>query len=113
LVTGALILIGIFVIISIVWLFVYWFGGGNPLTWNTVARVEAAQNPANVLNSWYEYQNRRRSGCLVGIVFVVGVLVVLAPSEAAALAEAMVSLGMRVISALIEALQVFVDQMRS
>ncbi|MFN8468121.1 MAG: hypothetical protein U0X20_21355 [Caldilineaceae bacterium] len=88
LVTVALIVMGIFIFFSVLTLFAYFFGGKDPLRWNAEARVEAAQNPGNLLQADREY--RRRLGALRFFFLVAAVLVLvqIAPDEARAVADA-------------------------
>lgn len=90
--TVTILVIGVLVVISILWLFIYFFGGRDPLRWNAEARVEAAQNPANLLQADREFRRQRNILKFFALVIVILVFVQLAPTQARAVGEALVVL---------------------
>jgi hypothetical protein len=86
--TIALIVMGVVIIFSVLSLFVYWFGGRDPLRWNAEARVEAAQNPGNLLQADREYRRRQNWLRFLFLVTAVVILVQLAPHQARAVVDA-------------------------
>lgn len=112
-VTFILIGIGVFVFWSGVTLFRYFFGGRNPLEWNTIARVEAAQNPANLMSAYNDYQSRRFLLTFFGILFAVGSLVLFAPDQAAIILAALRDALGIIFGRLVESARVFLEQYRA
>lgn len=86
--TVALIVMGVVIVFSVLRLFVYWFGGRDPLRWNAEARVEAAQNPGNLLQADRQYRRRQNWLRFLFLVTSVVILVQLAPHEARAVVDA-------------------------
>jgi hypothetical protein len=82
----------VFIFFSVLRLFVYFFGGRSPLRWNAEARVEAAQNPANVLQADREFQNRRNMLWLLFLIAVACGMVALAPEQSRVLLDAIILL---------------------
>ncbi len=105
--TVTILVIGALVIISIVWLFIYFFGGRDPLRWNAEARVEAAQNPANLLNADREFRRQRNILRLLALIIVVLVFVQLAPTQSRAVGDALLVLFGEVFRVLREQISTF------
>ena len=107
LVTVILLVMGVLVFFSVLRLFVYFFGGRSPLRWNAEARVEAAQNPANVLQADRAFQNQRiLFWCLFWLVLV-AVMLKVAPEETQSVFHAVVLLLGTVLSMLGESITTF------
>lgn len=92
LVTAILLGMGIFIFISVLTLLRYFFGGRSPLRWNAEARVEAAQNPANLLQADREFQNWRNLFWFSFLSVVVFVMFKVAHDESSAVLDAVVLL---------------------
>ena len=99
LVTAFLIVMGVVIVFSVLSLFVFWFGGRNPLRWNAEARVEAAQNPGNLLQADREYRRRLNALRLFFLVGGVVIMVQIAPKESRAVADAVGMLLVEVLRA--------------
>ena len=107
LVTAILVVMGVVVFFSVLRLFVYFFGGRDPLRWNAEARVEAAQNPANVLQADRAFQNQRYLFWLLFWLALVVVMFKVAPEESQAVFDAVVLLLGTVLSMLGESITTF------
>lgn len=94
--TGVLIFIALVVLVGFIRFVMFLFGGPDPLVWNTVARVEAGQNPANLLNTWQARQNQRRLGCVMSLFVIAFVFVFFAPGESGEILRALVDAVMKV-----------------
>jgi hypothetical protein len=81
----------VFVLWSIYSLYDAVFGGGNPLTRNTLARIEAGDKPENVYERWQQHRRQKRinNGCLLMVLLIA--FVILAPTQARNIAVAVVS----------------------
>jgi flagellar basal body-associated protein FliL len=66
--TILLILIGGLVVLSLLTLAVYFFGGSSPLERNALGRVEAAQKPEEVLKAQRQYSSLRLIFTLVVVL---------------------------------------------
>ncbi len=107
LVTVVLIVMGVVIVLSLLSLFVFWFGGRDPLRWNAEARVEAAQNPGNLLQADREYRRRLTSLRLLFLVAAVVILVQIAPKEARAVADAIGMLLVEVLNVVRDSITTF------
>lgn len=89
---GALLPIGaVAFVLWIVWsLYDAVFGGGNPLSRNTLARIEAGQKPETIYERWEQHRRTQRivKGLLLAIVVLA--FVVLAPRQATIIGRAIV-----------------------
>lgn len=89
---GALLPIGaVAFVLWIIWsLYDAVFGGGNPLSINTLARIEAGQKPETIYERWE--QHRRTQRIIKGLLLAVIVLafVILAPRQATVIGKAIV-----------------------
>jgi hypothetical protein len=107
LVTATLIVMGIVVFFGVLRLFVWLFAGPNPLRWNAEARVEAAQNPGNLIQADREFRHRRDRLWLLILVTVVLVLVQIAPVQSRAVADAIGLLLVEVVRVVRESVTAF------
>ena len=107
LVTVALIVMGVFIFFSVLRLFVYFFGGRDPLRWNAEARVEAAQNPGNLLQADREYHRRVSALWFFFLIAAVLVFVQIAPDESRAVADAVGALLVEVLRAVRDSITTF------
>lgn len=107
LVTVALIVMGVFIFFSVLRLFVYFFGGRDPLRWNAEAHVEAAQNPGNLLQADREYHRRVSALWFFFLIAAVLVFVQIAPDESRAVADAVGALLVEVLRAVRDSITTF------
>lgn len=77
--------IGLLILVSLWSLVQFWFGGPDPLVRNAEARVEAAQNAANLLVAGQEYRRARRFRGVVVWAVIFAVLTILSPDAAEAI----------------------------
>ena len=98
---------GVVIFFSVLRLFVYWFGGRDPLRWNAEARVEAAQNPGNLLQADREYHRRLSALWFFFLVAAVLVLVQIAPTEMRAVADAIGALLVEVLRVVRDSITTF------
>lgn len=78
--------------LSVMTLMVYWFVGRDPLRWNAIARVEAAQPPAGLIGADNAYHFRQWVIRLVIAGVIVAVVARVAPEQSAALRDDLISL---------------------
>ncbi len=93
---AGLVLAGL-VVLSVISLYNYFFGGADPLMKNAHARVEAARSPNELVAAGQDWRDRRRKGCLLLIFIAVLALVLFEPNTANRIAEILWSLVMRVV----------------
>ena len=105
-VTGAIML-------SVITLFIYFFGGPNPLSRNAEARLEAAQNPGQLLELWRQYRRRRRLGVLAVLALMFVGLVLLAPEAAIVLAQGLLAAGSEILAAIQSSAEILAEQVGS
>jgi hypothetical protein len=107
LVTAILIVMGVVVFFGVLRLFVWLFAGPNPLRWNAEARIEAAQNPGNLIQADREFRRRRNRLWLLVLVTVVLLLVQVAPIQMRAVADAVGLLLIEVVRVVRESVTAF------
>jgi hypothetical protein len=79
--------VGLLVIVGLVSLIRFWFGGPDPFVQNAAARVEAGQNPANLLTAGLQYRRARRLRGVIVVAFVFALLTIFVPDAAEAIVE--------------------------
>ncbi len=110
LVAGFVIAISLLVVLSIITLFNYFFGGPDPMRSNAQARVDAAQKPEILLADYRRYQRRKAVGALFVVTVLFGVLVFLAPEAAMTIVNGIWMAGVEIAEAIQESATIMAAQ---